>query len=184
MHSFQPDGKIIARYTRGGNWFVARIDPQSGQCETFDLPYSNLSRSSINVVGKSRIYTIAGSPTEVDSSLIEIDLQTGKAAVIRRSSPIETDPRYIAGARRIEFPTEDGKTAHAFFITRPPTRRLLDRQASRRRCWYQFTAGLRHRPRPHNIGSERNIDIARLRRLRRELRRQHRAGREYRNRLR
>ena len=50
-YGFQPDGSIIARYTRGGKWNVMRIDPQSGKHEPIELPYSNIS--SIDVAGQS-----------------------------------------------------------------------------------------------------------------------------------
>ena len=65
-------------------------------------------------------FAIAGSPTEPES-LIEIDLATGKSQVIRRSSPIEPDAGYTSVPEAIEFPTDGGKTAHAFYY--PPTNR-------------------------------------------------------------
>ena len=52
-YGFQPDGSIIARYTRGGTWSVVRIDPQSGKHEPIKLPYSNIS--SIDVAGDRRL---------------------------------------------------------------------------------------------------------------------------------
>jgi dipeptidyl aminopeptidase/acylaminoacyl peptidase len=116
-YGFQPDGTIIARYTRGGTWNVTRIDPRSGKHESIKLPYSNIS--SINVAA-NRAYAIAGSPTESES-LVEIDLATGKPQVIRRSSPIKPDGGYTSVPEAIEFPTDGGKTAHAFYY--PPTNR-------------------------------------------------------------
>ena len=130
-YGFQPDGAIITRYTRGGTWNVMRIDPHSGKHEPIQLPYSNIA--SIDVVGPpSRggpdakvslgsqhllAYAIAGSPTEPES-LIEIDLATGKSQVIRRSSPIKPDSGYTSIPEAIEFPTDNDKTAHAFYY--PP----------------------------------------------------------------
>ncbi len=132
-YGFQPDGSIVARYTTGGKWFLTSIHPHTGKYEQIDLPYSTIS--SIHVVGPpsrggpkeaplgSRhllAYAIAGSPTEPES-LIEIDLTTGQSQVIRKSSPIEPDPGYTSVPEAIEFPTDGGKTAHAFYY--PPTNR-------------------------------------------------------------
>src|SRR6185437_1122532 len=113
-YGFQPDGAIIARYTRGGKWFLTRIDPKSGKHEPTDLPYTNIS--SVDIAG-DRAYTIAGSPTEPEA-LVEIDLATGKTDVIRRSSPVVPDREFTSVPVAIEFPTEGGKTAHAFYY--PP----------------------------------------------------------------
>jgi dipeptidyl aminopeptidase/acylaminoacyl peptidase len=52
---------------------------------------------------------------------VEIDLATGKTQVIRRSSPIEPDRAYTSVPDAIEYPTDGGKTAHAFYY--PPANR-------------------------------------------------------------
>jgi dipeptidyl aminopeptidase/acylaminoacyl peptidase len=116
-YSFQPDGTIIARFTRGGKWFLTRIDPDKGTQTQFHLPYTYIS--GVDVVG-DRAYTTAGSPTESDS-IVEIDLSTGRSHVVRRSSPVTPDPDFTSIPEAIEFPTEGGKTAHAFYY--PPTNR-------------------------------------------------------------
>ena len=40
---------------------------------------------------------------------------TGRTEVLRRSSSIHIEPGYLSVPRAIEFPTENGRTAHAFF---------------------------------------------------------------------
>ena len=116
-YAFQSQGTIIACYTRSGKWFLMRIDPRSGKHEPIPLPYSNLSR--IEVAG-NRAFAIAGSPTEPEA-LIEIDLAIGRSQVLRRSSPVQPDTGYTSVPDVIEFPTDGGKTAHAFYY--PPTNR-------------------------------------------------------------
>ncbi len=64
-----------------------------------------------------RAYAVVSSATEPDT-LVEIDLADGKCQTIRRSSPIQADPEYTSIPSAIEFPTDGGKTAHAFYY--PP----------------------------------------------------------------
>ncbi|MEX0611370.1 MAG: prolyl oligopeptidase family serine peptidase [Pirellulales bacterium] len=116
-YGFDSAGQIVARYTRRGMWHVTRIDPKSGQHQPVDLPYTSVS--SMYVSG-TRAYATAGSPTELES-LVEIDLATGTPQVIRRSSPIEPDRDYTSVPEAIEYPTDGGKTAHAFYY--PPANR-------------------------------------------------------------
>jgi dipeptidyl aminopeptidase/acylaminoacyl peptidase len=54
-------------------------------------------------------------------ALVRLNPRTLESAVLRSSSDIELDPGYISVARAIEFPTEGGKKAHAFYY--PPTNR-------------------------------------------------------------
>jgi len=116
-YDLQPDGTIVARYVQRGTWRLVRIDPRSSTHERIELPYSAIS--SIDVAG-NRAYLTAGSPTEMEA-LVEIDLTSGRSSVIRRSSPFVPDPDYTSVPETIEFPTEGGKTAHAFYY--PPVNR-------------------------------------------------------------
>jgi dipeptidyl aminopeptidase/acylaminoacyl peptidase len=119
-YGFQPDGTIIARYAQAGTWRLMRLNPGTGKHLPISLPYSNIS--SVNVA-HNRTFCIAGSPTEPES-LIEIDVPTGTTQVVRRSSSAGTGSGgrpmtdYTSIPEAIEFPTADGKTAHAFFY--PP----------------------------------------------------------------
>ena len=116
-YGFLADGRIVARYTRKGDWRLAIVDPKTGEFRDFDLPYSSVSNLA---VGRERAIAIASSPTESES-LVEIDPTSGKVSVLRKSSPIAADPAYNSIPQAIEFPTTGGKTAHAFYY--PPTSR-------------------------------------------------------------
>jgi len=62
----------------------------------------------------------AGSPTEA-AAIVRLDLETRTFKVLRRSSTLEIDAAYLSTPRAVEFPTEDGRTAHGFFY--PPKNR-------------------------------------------------------------
>ncbi len=113
-YGFLSDGSLLASYTRNGKWWVVRIEPRSRKHQILELPYSNVS--SIHV-GERRAFAVLSSPTEFDS-LIEIDPTNRSCHVIRRSSPIQPDPNYTSVPEAFEFPTDDDRTAHAFYY--PP----------------------------------------------------------------
>jgi dipeptidyl aminopeptidase/acylaminoacyl peptidase len=80
-----------------------------------DTPYSAFSPYVRARAGKA--VTIAGSPVE-PLSLIAVDLANGKVEVLRRSADLSVPPAYLSVPETIEFPTEGGVTAHAFYY--PP----------------------------------------------------------------
>ena len=63
---------------------------------------------------------VGASPTAFPA-VVRLDLATGATEAVRRSSELAIDPRYLARPEAIEFPTEGGLTAHAFFYA--PTNR-------------------------------------------------------------
>ncbi len=61
----------------------------------------------------------AASPTEV-ASIVRLDLATGKTEILRRSASVQPELKpYFSIPEHVSFPTEGGKTAHAFYY--PPT---------------------------------------------------------------
>ena len=60
---------------------------------------------------------MAGSPVE-PYSLIKLNLSTGNAEVLRRSTSVVVDTNILSVPQSIEFPTEKGLSAHAFYY--PP----------------------------------------------------------------
>lgn len=116
-YGFDDRGAIIARYSVGGLWKLMRIDPATGQHKPFELPFSNIS--GIEVAGQTA-YLTAGAPRDVDA-VVDLDPTSGKTHVLRRSSPYEPDPAYTSVPEAIEFPTDGGQMAHAFFY--PPVNR-------------------------------------------------------------
>src|SRR6185295_10873216 len=57
---------------------------------------------------------LAGSPSE-PSSVVELDLVSGRLEVLRRSTELRFDGEDLSAPEAIEFPTENGLTAHAFY---------------------------------------------------------------------
>ena len=71
-------------------------------------------------VAPGRAVFNAGSPTQALATM-QLDLQTRRLEVVRRSTELTVDVGYLSRPEAIEFPTEHGRSAHAFFY--PPRNR-------------------------------------------------------------
>jgi len=109
--------KLICAYAQDGYYHLAALDTRTQRLQRFDLPYTFIDELHV-VPGKA--FFIAGSATE-PLALIEFDLSTEKVAVLRRTLEISIDPAYFSIAQPVEFPTDQGRTAHGFFY--PPQNR-------------------------------------------------------------
>jgi dipeptidyl aminopeptidase/acylaminoacyl peptidase len=116
-YAFASDERVICAYTLGGNWSLATLDTRTKRLETFELPFTDISSVRAD---DSRAVFRAGSPT-VRAAIIELDLDTRQTQLLRRASDVVVEDVYISTPRAVEFPTEGGRTAHAFFY--PPRNR-------------------------------------------------------------
>ncbi|MDQ3707411.1 MAG: S9 family peptidase [Chloroflexota bacterium] len=117
-YGFEHAGRIICAYAEKGVWRLASLDTETLDFATIDTPYTDVGVSLKVMPGQ--VVTDAKSPTE-PPSIIQVDLDSGHLTVLRRSSSLDVDPGYLSIPESIEFPTENGLTAHAFFY--PPTNR-------------------------------------------------------------
>jgi len=113
-YTFESPGRIICAYTQQGTWHLASLDTATRSLEPLETPYSEIAYVR---AAAGRVLFLAGSPTE-PSSIVQLDLATRQLEVLRRASEIMIDPGYLSLPQAIEFPTEGGLTAHAFFY--PP----------------------------------------------------------------
>jgi dipeptidyl aminopeptidase/acylaminoacyl peptidase len=110
-YAFESAARIICTYNEKGNWRLASLDTRARRLETIETSYTEIFSLR---AAPGRAVFCAGSPTE-PTSVVLLDLATGERAVPRCSSNVETDAGYLSIPEAIEFPTEDGQTAHAFF---------------------------------------------------------------------
>jgi len=113
-YAFASAGRIVCVYHQRDGWRLATIDRRSGQLEPIEIPYGELY--GVRASG-DRVVFGAGSPTEPACN-VELDLTTRATTVLRRSALVSVDPGYLSSPQAIEFPTERGQTAYAFFY--PP----------------------------------------------------------------
>ena len=116
-YGFVSAERAICAVNRDGVWGLLDVDLESGRWTDLDIAgYSSMGRSDMRVLGNQVFFT-AGGPTQ-PNALLRLDLESGRPDVVRRSNPASVDPEYLSVPETIEFPTENGLTAHAFFY--PP----------------------------------------------------------------
>ena len=112
-YGFASAERAVCAVNRSGAWGLLDVDLNSGHWTELDVgPYSAMDRSDLRIAGHTA-YFEAGGPTEA-SALLSLVLESGQLDVIRRSGNATVDPGYLSVPQTIEFPTEDGLTAHAF----------------------------------------------------------------------
>jgi dienelactone hydrolase len=118
-YAFVSGSKILCTYNQKGLWQLATLDTSLDKpiLDAIPTPYTDIS--SLKAQGDRAVF-IAGSPTE-PTAIVQLDLASGETKILRSSTEIQVEKEYLSVPQTIEFPTEDGKTAHAFFY--PPTNR-------------------------------------------------------------
>jgi len=117
MYAFESSERIICAYIEKGNSRLARLEIDTGRFEKIEIPYTDITYLHAS---SGRAAFRGGSPTDA-ASIVRLDLGTGKVEILRRSNDLKIDAGYFSTPQAIEFPTEDGKTAHAFYY--PPRNR-------------------------------------------------------------
>jgi dipeptidyl aminopeptidase/acylaminoacyl peptidase len=113
-YGFAADHQIVCTYSSDGDSRLATIDSISGESAEIEMPYTNIS--GIRVSPKHAVF-VAASPTET-AAVVSLDLTTRCTEVLRRTSTVAIDGRFVSLPQAITFPTAKDEVAHAFFY--PP----------------------------------------------------------------
>ena len=116
-YRFVSPNQIICTYTQDGVWHLASLDTVTRRLDPIETPYTSISNLQALPGG---VLFNASSAAE-SASIVRLDLATGQFEVVCRSSEINIDDGYFSTPQAIEFPTEGGLSAHAFFY--PPHNR-------------------------------------------------------------
>ncbi|MBC8030574.1 MAG: S9 family peptidase [Pyrinomonadaceae bacterium] len=113
-YAFESADTIVCTYIEKGMSKLALIDTQTKKLEPIDCPYTDIRflRAS-----PGQAVMRAGSSTQA-AAIVKFDFETRSFTTLRRSNNLQIDADYVSVPRAVEFPTEDGLTAHAFFY--PP----------------------------------------------------------------
>ena len=118
-YGFASAEQILCGVNERGVWSIRSLDTGTGKLEDLDLPHTELGRTDLKVDSGHAVFA-AGSPSQ-PPAVQRLDLADRSVEVLRRASEQSVDPGYLSTPQPVEFPTEDGLTAHAFYY--PPANR-------------------------------------------------------------
>lgn len=113
-YSFVTPSQIICAYTQKGRWYLGSLAIPSGQLDTFDLPYTDIS--SVHST-KNKLVFLGSAPTEPTTVVLR-DLESQTSKILHRSSNLDISVGYFSTPEFISFPTSEGLTAYAWYY--PP----------------------------------------------------------------
>jgi len=106
--------RMVAAYARRARWSLALIDTVTGTLTNVATDLEPLEWVTANA---THALYVGASPSHAPA-VARSDLVTGATEIVRSSSSLKLDGRDISIPEAIEFPTEGGVTAHAFYY--PP----------------------------------------------------------------
>ncbi|MFN8443139.1 MAG: S9 family peptidase [Caldilineaceae bacterium] len=113
-YAFASAEQLICTYTQHGFSHLTLIDTTTLHFEEVTTPYTQIS--AICAADGQALF-LAGSAQEA-TSLVKFDLRTRQFECLQQNSTVDVDAGYLSIPQAIEFPTESGLTAYAFFY--PP----------------------------------------------------------------
>ena len=114
-YAFLSPTRIACILIQRGVYRLGILDTETRELVEIETPYSvfgSLGAGSGNILFK------AGSSTDSDR-IVRLDTRTGEHEVLRRAGDLELDAGYLSVPETVEFPTENGLTAHGYYY--PPT---------------------------------------------------------------
>ena len=132
---FTGDAGIVASAVDRGQCRLLRIDLHGGAVREIATPYTSFQDL---VAAPGGVIAIAASPTEPDQ-LVRIDLAGAPPQVLARSVGALPDAGYLSTPEPIEYPSANGRSAHAFFY--PPRNRDYASPAGERPPLVVFSHG-------------------------------------------
>ncbi len=106
--------RVLCTFNTNGIWKIALIKVNTGEKRIFETEFTSFVSMNHH---KENIWMLAASPTCL-RTLVKLNLDTGKFEKVYCPTSISVDKKFISEPKAIEFPTENGLTAHAFYY--PP----------------------------------------------------------------
>ncbi len=113
-YTFTSEQEILCTYTQDGRWYLGSLNIPNKQLSILEVPYSNMA----SLHSQSKKVVFLGSSTIEPTSVIHLDLNLSQTRVLKYSCEIDVDSCYFSQPEFIEFPTENGLKAYAWYY--PP----------------------------------------------------------------
>lgn len=108
--AFAGPSTIVVSYTTHGRWHLGVVDAATGVMSPLAL---GLEPREWLTATETHACVVAGT-TRTPDSVMRIDLRSGSIETLQAGAAPDLDEAWIAEPERIEFPTGNGQTAHAF----------------------------------------------------------------------
>jgi dipeptidyl aminopeptidase/acylaminoacyl peptidase len=110
-YAFVSAQRLICWYSDKEGAHLASLNTTTRELTLLKVPYTSMSE--IHATAKYVVF-LGGSRSN-PTAIVKLDLATESTEELRRASSIVLDPAYISPAQPIEFPTEHGQTAYAYY---------------------------------------------------------------------
>ncbi|NOT62190.1 MAG: S9 family peptidase [Acidobacteria bacterium] len=110
-YAFLDTTTILCAFIERGFAQLATLDATTGKLEVIATPYSRID--GIKAANHRAVF-VAGSPTE-STCIVLFDAQSKRFTTLQQSNKLALDAAYVSAPQAIEFPTENGLTAHGFY---------------------------------------------------------------------
>ena len=119
-YAFDDSNRLVCTYFDKGTWKLARLNTNTRQFDNIDLPFTHFE--CVKVSNGQAVFLAASSI--LGNAVVNLNLKTDEFEILRKSADVALDSTYLSRPETIEFPTEQGRTAHAYFY--PPQNRDYD----------------------------------------------------------
>jgi dipeptidyl aminopeptidase/acylaminoacyl peptidase len=113
-YAFVSAERVVCTYVQAGISRLALLDVNTGELAELETPYEDIRSLRYDA---GRVLFAGASPVDF-KSIVELRLGDGRIQVLKSSNDVQLDEAYLTRPQAIEFPTEGGLSAHAFFY--PP----------------------------------------------------------------
>jgi len=116
-YAFVSSHTIVCSFIKQGTTYLGYLDTTTGKLNCIGSPYSRIEW--LHASPEYAVF-ICSSPAE-SLAVVKLDLDTLSIRELHQSNEVRIEADYLSIAEPIEFPTEHGLTAYAFFY--PPKNR-------------------------------------------------------------
>ncbi|MCA1815189.1 MAG: prolyl oligopeptidase family serine peptidase [Acidobacteria bacterium] len=112
-YAFLAPESVVCTFRERGVSRLGVLDATAKNLRRVETPFEDIAYVRASTETARAVFR-AGSPVR-GSAIVEFDPATDEIKVLRRSNDLTVDEGYLSAARAVEFPTEGGLTAHAFY---------------------------------------------------------------------
>jgi dipeptidyl aminopeptidase/acylaminoacyl peptidase len=113
-YAFLTGGRIACVYNHNGIHHLGLIAPDDKKIRPLEIPFTSITYLRNN--GDKSLHFVGGNFHQFPA-LLRMDVDTREIETIYQPPGEMIDPGHISGPESIEFPTEDGLSAHALFYS-------------------------------------------------------------------